>query len=69
MTELAECPDCGGTAVLEYEAGWSVWAECTNCGTHTAFLTYQNEEQMHEAERGSADLWNARRVVHARPGE
>ena len=67
--ELAACPDCGGTAVLEYEEGWCVWAECTDCGTHTAFLTYQNEEQMHEAERGSAELWNARRVLHARPGE
>ncbi len=67
--ELEACPDCGGGAVLEYEEGWCVWAECTNCGTHTAFLTYENEQGLRRAERGSAELWNARKVIHARPGE
>ena len=67
--ELEPCPDCEGTGVLEYEEGWCVWAECTCCGTKTAFLTYKTEEEKAKAERGSMDLWNARKVIHARPGE
>ena len=67
--ELVPCPDCGSGAVLEYESDWCVWAECTCCGTHTAFLNYRDEEGLREAERGSAALWNARKVIHARPGE
>ena len=54
---------------MEYEEGWCVWAECTNCGAHTAFLTYKDDAEMQKAERGSADLWNARKVIHAHPGE
>ena len=67
--ELETCPDCGSNAVLEYEEGWCVWVECTCCGTHTAFLSYHDEEGQQLAEQNSAHLWNARRVVHARPGE
>ena len=67
--ELEACPDCGGGAVMEYEEGWCVWAQCTNCGAHTAFLTYKDDAELQKAERGSADLWNARKVIHAHPGE
>ena len=69
MIELEECPCCRGTGTLVHEGGWNVQVECTECGSHTVYLDYANEEQKKEAEQGVARLWNLGKVIKSNPGE
>lgn len=67
--ELEECPCCRGTGVLVHEGGWNVQVECSDCGSHTVYLDYENEEQKKQAELGVARLWNLGKVIKSNPGE
>ena len=69
MIILEDCPCCRGAGMIFHEGGWSVQVECTICGAHTVYLEYENEEQMAEAERGVARLWNIGKVIKQDPGE
>lgn len=69
IIELEECPCCRGVGMLVHEGGWSVQVECTDCGSHTAFLEYDNDEQKAEAELGVARLWNLGKVIKSNPSE
>ena len=67
--ELEECPCCRGTGMLVHEGGWNVQVECSDCGSHTVYLDYENEEQKKQAELGVARLWNLGKVIKSNPGE
>ncbi len=68
--ELSECPvcheDCG---YIETEGGWCVYVQCGNCGTHTAFMPYNNDEEKKAAEITVSQLWNMGKVVFDGRGE
>lgn len=66
---LEECPACRGNGIIVHEGGWNVQVECADCGAHTVYLEYENEEQKLEAERGVARLWNIGKVIKSDPGE
>lgn len=67
--ELEECPICRGAGMLMHEGGWNVQVECMDCSAHTVYVEYENEEQMLEAERKVAALWNRGKVVSSERGE
>lgn len=67
--ELEDCPACRGTGILVHENGWNVQVECTECGAHTVYIEYDDDEQKHDAERKVAMLWNIGKVIKSTPGE
>lgn len=67
--ELEECPCCRGNGMLIHEGGWNVQVECADCGSHTVYMDYSNEEEKKEAERKVAMLWNIGKVIKSNPGE
>lgn len=67
--ELFDCPICGGPGVLEEENGWCVYAECLDCGCHTAELSYSNEEERLQRAKQAASTWNIGKVIRHTPGE
>lgn len=67
--ELEICPCCRGTGMLVHEGGWNVQVECLDCGSHTTYVEYDNDEQKAEAERTVARLWNLGKVIKSNPGE
>lgn len=69
MIELEECPDCRGMGVLCHEGGWCAYVECCNCGAHTTYVEYSNEEEKTQAERMVSTIWNRGKVIHMNPGE
>ena len=69
LIELEECPCCRGAGILTHEGGWNVQVECSDCGAHTVYLEYENEEQKRDAELGVARLWNLGKVVKINSGE
>ena len=66
---LEECPVCRGSGYLVHEGGWNVQVECTDCGSHTVYIEYENEKQKAEAEKKVAMLWNIGKVIKINPGE
>ena len=42
--ELQDCPCCHGAGVIEEEGGWCLYVQCVDCGSHTAELSFRNEE-------------------------
>ena len=62
--ELEDCPVCRGTGLMQEENGWCVYVECLDCGSHTAELCYNNEEERETAARQAASTWNMGKVVH-----
>ena len=62
--DLQDCPQCGGAALIQEENGWCVYVECLDCGSHTAELRYNNEEERETAARQAASTWNMGKVVH-----
>ena len=66
---LEECPVCRGTGVITHEGGWNVQVECADCGAHTVYIEYNNEEEKAEAVRQVARLWNIGKVIKSDPGE
>lgn len=69
LYELEECPACRGVGTLVHDGGWNVQVECTECGAHTVYVEYNNEEERLEAERSVVRLWNMGKVLQHNPGE
>ncbi len=69
LTILEECPMCRGTGMLMHEGGWCVQVECTDCGSHTVYVEYENEIQKQEAEKKVSSLWNLGKVIKSNIGE
>ncbi len=69
IIELEECPACRGAGMLVHEGGWNVQVECLDCGAHTVFVEYANEQEREEAQRKVARLWNMGKVIKSDPGE
>ncbi|MBQ2785544.1 MAG: Lar family restriction alleviation protein [Oscillospiraceae bacterium] len=67
--ELEVCPCCRGNGMLMHEGGWNVQVECADCGSHTVYVEYNNEQEKAEAEKMVARLWNLGKVINANPGE
>lgn len=66
--ELEDCPVCRGPGMIEIEAGWCAYVVCADCGSHTAEVAFETEDEKREAIRRSADTWNMGKVVPAAPG-
>ena len=66
---LEECPCCRGNGLIVHEGGWNVQVECADCGSHTVYLDYENEELKEEAVRGVVRLWNLGKVIKQNLGE
>jgi uncharacterized Zn finger protein len=69
IIELEECPICRGDGMLMHEGGWNVQVECAECGSHTVYLEYENEQERITAEKGVASLWNMGKVIRSSRGE
>jgi len=70
MEELEVCPVCHeDCAYIETEGGWSVYAVCGNCGTHTAFCDMEKEGGQDAAALKVTRLWNMGKVIRAGNGE
>ena len=67
--ELEDCPVCRGNGMLLHEGGWNVQVECADCGSHTVYVEYENEEEKLEAEKKVVQLWNLGKVISANPGD
>ncbi|MGM9669138.1 MAG: Lar family restriction alleviation protein [Faecousia sp.] len=66
---LEECPACRGAGIVSHEGGWCVQVECVDCGAHTVFIEYQNEDEKRDAIAKVAMLWNMGKVIKSDPGE
>ena len=66
---LEDCPMCRGSGMIVHEGGWNVQVECADCGSHTVYLDYNNEEEKEEAVRGVVRLWNLGKVIKQNLGE
>ena len=69
MIELEDCPCCRGNGLIVHEGGWNVQVECADCGSHTVFVEYANEQEKVEAEKKVAMLWNIGKVIKANIGD
>ena len=69
MIVLEDCPVCRGAGFIMHEGGWNVQVECVDCGAHTVYLDYENDEQKQAAIAGVARLWNMGKVIKHNPGE
>ena len=69
LIELEDCPDCRGVGSIMHEGGWCTYVECTNCGAHTTYVEYGNEEEKEAAVRTVVSIWNQGKVIHMNPGE
>lgn len=67
--ELEECPNCRGGGMIHHEGGWCVYVECMDCGAHTVYTEYSNEEEKEEATGKVVTLWNVGKVIRVEPGE
>lgn len=67
--ELEECPVCRGDGLLMHEGGWNVQVECSQCGTHTVYIEYNNSEEKSAAEKAVVSLWNMGKVISSQRGE
>ena len=66
---LEECPMCRGNGVIQHEGGWNVQVECADCGSHTVYVEYENENEKKIAEEQVVRLWNLGKVVRTEIGE
>lgn len=66
---LEECPACRGAGVITHEGGWNVQVECADCGAHTVYVEYGDEEERREAVQQVVRLWNMGKVIKMDPGE
>ena len=67
--ELEDCPICRGNGMVLHEGGWNVQVECADCGSHTVYVEYENEEEKKIAEQKVVQLWNLGKVISANPGD
>lgn len=66
---LEECPLCRGAGMIVHEGGWNVQVECADCGAHTVYVEYGDEEERREAVQQVVRLWNMGKVIKMDPGE
>ena len=66
---MEECPCCRGNGLIVHEGGWNVQVECADCGSHTVYLEYEDEQQKKEAIAGVVRLWNLGKVIKQNIGE
>ena len=66
---LEECPACRGAGVITHEGGWNVQVECADCGAHTVYVEYGDEEERREAVQQVVRLWNMGKAIKMDPGE
>lgn len=66
---LEECPCCRGNGMIVHEGGWNVQVECADCGSHTVYLDYSNDDEKAEAVQGVVRLWNLGKVIKQNLGE
>ena len=68
--ELVPCRVCHeDSAYVEDEGGWCVYVVCADCGSHTAFCSYDSEEERDAAVERAVQLWNMGKVIAERRGE
>lgn len=67
--EIASCPFCGGTGVLEEEIGSGWYIICADCGSQTATFEYKNPEDRVETAETAARIWNMGKVSKMGTGE
>ena len=67
--DLDICPMCRGDGLIVHEGGWNVQVECADCGAHTVYVEYNDDQERTEAEKTVARLWNMGKVVHSERGE
>ena len=66
---LEDCPMCRGNGMIVHEGGWNVQVECADCGSHTVYLDYSNDDEKAEAVQGVVRLWNLGKVIKQNLGE
>ena len=69
LYELEDCPICRGNGMLMHEGGWNVQVECADCGSHTVYVEYENDDEKKVAEQKVVQLWNLGKVISANPGD
>lgn len=67
--ELEECPNCRGNGMILHEGGWCVYVECADCGAHTVYTEYSNDQEEKEATSAVVRLWNMGKVIRQERGE
>lgn len=67
--DLADCPICQGTGLIEEESGWCTYVTCLDCGCRTAEFPFETSEQREQAARTAADLWNSGKVIFCGTGD
>ena len=68
--ELGPCSVCfEDCARIEHEGGWCVYVTCANCGSYTAYCTYDNETEKEDAVRKAVLAWNMGKVIAESRGE
>ena len=69
MIELEDCPVCRGPGLIEEENGWCIYVTCLDCGSHTAEIPFNNDEEKLDAARRAARTWNMGKVIAMGVGE
>lgn len=69
MFELENCPECGGTGLLEEECGNVFTCTCLDCGSHTIDIGFKDEAGKREAAERVAYLWNLGKIISSARGE
>lgn len=67
--QLEDCPICRGSGFVVHEGGWNVQVECADCGAHTVYVEYSNDEEQREAVQQVVRLWNMGKAIKMDPGE
>ena len=67
--DLQNCPNCGGTGILEEENGYCWYVMCMDCGAQTAPCEYHGAKDRVEATRKVAHLWNIGKTIRPENGE
>lgn len=67
--DVFDCPVCHGPGLIQEENGWCLYVECLDCGTHTAELSYQSEEERMKVAKQAVSLWNVGKVIASGVGD
>jgi len=67
--ELEDCPICRGPGMIEIENGWCLYVTCYDCGSHTAEIAFDTEEEKIDAAKRAARTWNMGKVIAMGAGE
>jgi len=68
--EISVCPICHeDAAYVETEGDWCTYVQCAVCGSHTASMAYQNDQEKEKATTTVIRIWNMGKVIAERNGE